>query len=307
MKKELPKSLVTSVEVFRKYHGHDLDVTVHFNVFGEVLGFENDYFDLPEAAKKMTYGNNLPPEIKVLDIFTKEIKIFLPMMAMGLNGDAMMPHWLIPMQTKLEELKTKSKEVSVYIPRDYIRDEWTRALYESRTTGNYHRLFPFFIKDEKDQSKKMNNLFSNLAAIQSKALRDDLKNGKEYANLYFVFSLLQTVDADAVERITKQMDTTASSMLIDISTILNKEILMEKRLEKDMIGQLLNFINVEGIKNFAENFSKNIQDKFKISDPVLMGMLRTYLFKMRGGAELQKSKSTMTDVFRDFYNIFKPY
>ena len=303
----MPKKLVTSVEVFRKYHGHDLDLTVHFNVFGEVLGFENDYFDLPEAAKKMTYGKTLPPEIKALDVFTKEIQIFLPMMAMGLHGNTLIPHWLISLQTKLDELKKESKDGSVYVPSDYIQDEWTSALYESRETKKYQRLFSFFIKDEKDQGKKMNNLFTNLAAIQNKTLRDDLKNGKEYANVYFVFTLLQTADANAVERIAKQMDTTASSMLIDISAILNKEILMEKRVGNDMIHQLLNLVNVESIKKMTESYSKNFKDKFKISDPVLMGMLKTYLYKTRGGAELQKSKSSMNDVFRDFYNIFKPY
>jgi len=304
----LPQELVTSVDIFRKYHGHDLDITVHFNVFGEVLSFENDYFDLPEVAKKMTYGGNPPSEIKSLEIFSQELRIILPLMALGFHRKALMPHWLIPLQDALGKLKTKAKDGNVYIPDEYIEDKWTQTLYEAKDTENYHMFFKFFIADEKPPQGKMSDLFTNAMEFKNRTLRDDLKTGKEYANMYFVFSLLQLAEPDSLKRITEQIDVTTSDMMIDISAILNKEIFMEKRLERDVIHKVLDFINVDNIKNsFIDSYSKNFKDKFNVTDPVLKGMLNTYIFKVKGGASFQKSKSTMNDVFRDFYNIFKPY
>ena len=308
LKAELPEELITSVEIFRTYHEHQLDIIVTFNVFGEVLKVENDYFDLPEAARKLTYGVDPPSEIKALKAFVKELKILIPMMAMDLKGKTLLPSYLVPVESALENLKIKAKNGAVYVPNDYVKDEWTKTLYDAKQTEHYPLFFNFFIKEEQVEQKKFNDLFSNLSEFQDKRLRDDLKEGKEYANMYFVFSLLQMANPDAVNRITKQIDLEASNIMIDISSILDKEVFMEKRLEKDIIHRLLDFINVDQIKNnLMETYGKGFKDKIKVTDPVLKGMLSTFIFKTKGGAELRKSKNTFNDVFKGFFDDFKPY
>ena len=308
LKAELPEELITSVDVFRTYREDQLDVRVTFNVFGEVLGVENDYFDLPEAAKKLTYGVDPPPEIKALKTFVKELKILIPMMAMDLKGKSLLPAFLVPVEEKLKNLKTKAKSGSAYVPNDYIKDEWTKALYDAKQTDKYPLFFDFFIKEEKILDRKFDKLFISLSEFQHKQLRDDLKEGKEYANVFFVFSVLQMADPNAIHRITKQLDLEASNMMIDISSILNKEIFMEKRFERDVIQKLMGLVNMDKIKDtFLKTYVHGFENKFKVTDPVLKGMLATFIYKAKGGADLRKSKNTFTNVFKDFFDNFKPY
>ena len=307
LKAELPEELISSVEIFRTYHEHQLDVTVTFNVFGEVLNVAHDYFDLPEAARKLAYGVDPPPEIKALKVFVKELKILIPMMAMDLKGKTLLPSYLVPVESALQNLKTKAKDGSVYVPSDYIKDEWTKALYNAKGTEHYPLFFNFFAKEEKNQQKRVADLFNDLSEFQHQELRNDLRTGKEYANMYFVFSLLQMAEPNSIHRITKQIDLEASNLMIDMSAILDKEIFMEKRLESDVIRKLLSFVNIDKIKDtFLEKYTNGF-NKFNVTDPVLKGMLNTFVFKAKGGAAFRKSKSTYDNVFKDFFNNFKPY
>jgi len=308
LKKVLPQELVSSVEIFRTYYEEELDVIVHFNVFGEVLKFENDYFDLPEAAKKLAYGNNPTSKIRALNIFTEDLKIILPMLAHGLTDEMLIPSWLIPVQVALEKMKSQPITSAIGSIEDYVEDEWTKQLYQSLDKEIYGRFFPFFVNEEKNRESRFKDVFTNLVGEKNKTLRADLKLGKEYANLFFVFTLLKMADRDAVGRIIKQIDTTASEALVDISVILNKELFMAKRQENDLIQNLLKAIDFEGIKNSLTNtYTKNFKEPFSIKDPVLLGMLKAYILKMQGGTILKKSKMKMNDIFRDFYNVFKPY
>ena len=82
---------------------------------------------------------------------------------------------------------------------------------------------------------------------------------------------------------------------------------MDKRLERDIFSKLLSVVGAEKIGQTFFEINKGIKEKFEVTDPVLKGMLNTFIYKIKGGADLRKSKSTFDDVFKKFYNNFKPY
>lgn len=126
--KDLPKELITSVRIFtdNKY----FDTTITLNVFGEVLDIQNDYAELPEAALKMMYGGRKVFEKKEPKEYLERLKKIIPMMALGLNGKVPIPDCLSPIVDALKKLKTLAEKEPHLVPRDFIKDQWTRDLYK---------------------------------------------------------------------------------------------------------------------------------------------------------------------------------
>lgn len=127
---KLPKELVTTVNLYHTVDGHEINYQIQFTVFGEVLSVENDFDELPDAAKKLIFGN------KNLDTFSnkvlryEQLKYIIPIMAMG--GMNILPEWLPPIVSVLQKMQKNipdsiRKDPNLYISSPWVRDLMKRA------------------------------------------------------------------------------------------------------------------------------------------------------------------------------------
>ena len=126
--KKLPKELITTVNLYYTVDDHEINYQIQFTVFGEVLSVENDFDELPDAAKKLIFGNKNLDEVSNKLLRYEQIKYIIPIMAMG--GMNILPEWLPPIVAVLQKMQKQIPDSIRKNPNPYISFPWIIDLIE---------------------------------------------------------------------------------------------------------------------------------------------------------------------------------
>ena len=256
----------TSVSLTKTIEGKAIELLLHFNSFGEVLKVENDYLDLPEAAKVMIHGRTLSPEVRELMVWIRVLKHIFPMIASGLIEEEELPVELQPVADALREIHIEDLEAT-----HFIKDKWTKQFYASPHKEKYRYFFRFFLM-EKEKMPATERIIEQMEILaDDNTFLAQLEMENDFAKTYLLCLLLQTTKAYYIEPMI------ASDDFSNLESLINyKKVGLEMKDEKLL----------EWLRYNQELLLVRELDNFKVHDETLNVLLNTFVQKMICGVKI---------------------
>lgn len=256
----------TSVTLTKIIKEKEVELLVHFNACGEVVKIENDYLDLPQAAKLMIHGRLLQDEVRQLVVWIRVVKHILPMIASGIIEKNDLPDWLLPAHDALQNFSKENLDVE-----NAIENKWTKQFHASEHQEKYRYFFRLFLL-ENDNMPPAEEVIEQLELlVDENIFLKQLEANDDFAKTYLLCLLLQTTKAYYIEPMIVYSDFSKLETLIDYT-----KVGLEMKDQK-LAAWLM--------KNKDLPMMQDLNN-FKVADKVLDGLLNTYVQKLICGTKI---------------------